>query len=536
VKWLMIFEGRPATRENDSTVKVETGTDFTFLTTTLKSQTMETTKIETLELIKAEVIENQELAPIRHYDLQIAEWAKELKAITISGIDDKENIKKVNELRLNSKRARIAVEKKRKEAKKRWIDLIDGEAERITKLLDPIETDAEALLEPINKEIQRQADEKKEKDAKILADRIARLVAIGMIFDGTNYILKSDDGDIGFTIDQIQEESEEDFENTFIIAQTEFDYQANKKAEAEAAAETARLDALYEAEQARIKLEDEQTRLAKEKEDFEAEKAALAKEKADLEAEKLKMQEPPRIVFTDPKSANEVKFNPIRKEELDHLKDIQVTDKENPIEFTVDFGLINGPDNSGDEIKEFVPEEDQIQQIDLKPNYMVGTGFKISPELQDVLSGEVTQNVPHEEVVFLPLVKSFKHPSFEPDQFKEIEESPLPKMELTSLTKENFWNDLYEKHPIIMKKFCDWIDEYKVRVDWSSYFKHFDNCGGFEEFKFHDLPIGLQIGVIIQFTMESRIMPLQLDCKDIYEIVNAIRFWFETAIPDYSEA
>lgn len=78
---------------------------------------------------------------------------------------------------------------------------------------------------------------------------------------------------------------------------------------------------------------------------------------------------------------------------------------------------------------------------------------------------------------------------------------------MESLTKENFWNAIQEQYPVEMKMFCDWIDEYKKRVQWNMLFKHLPGYSGgavgFKYPKYHDLPLAMQIGIFIQFTVES---------------------------------
>lgn len=76
------------------------------------------------------------------------------------------------------------------------------------------------------------------------------------------------------------------------------------------------------------------------------------------------------------------------------------------------------------------------------------------------------------------------------------------------LTKENFWNDIQEKHPKQMKVFCDWIDEYKKRTNWDFWMKKCitvdlenDNNKQLRIPKFHEIPIAMQIGIIMEFSM-----------------------------------
>lgn len=73
---------------------------------------------------------------------------------------------------------------------------------------------------------------------------------------------------------------------------------------------------------------------------------------------------------------------------------------------------------------------------------------------------------------------------------------------MDKLTKENFWNDLYAKHPSQMKNFCDWVDEYKRRIDWQKLFftPHATHA---RDIKYHDLPIAMQIGIFLQYVAEA---------------------------------
>jgi hypothetical protein len=73
------------------------------------------------------------------------------------------------------------------------------------------------------------------------------------------------------------------------------------------------------------------------------------------------------------------------------------------------------------------------------------------------------------------------------------------------LTKENFWNELQKKYPVEMKKFCDWVDEYKKRVEWETLFAV--HVRGYKDYKgatpkFHEIPVAMQIGIFFQFTTE----------------------------------
>lgn len=96
---------------------------------------------------------------------------------------------------------------------------------------------------------------------------------------------------------------------------------------------------------------------------------------------------------------------------------------------------------------------------------------------------------------------------------------------MESLTKQNFWNDLMEKYPDEVVKFCRWIDEYKDKHAWVLLFSG-------DQIKYHDLPIAMQIGIFTQYVIEYRektpnhsihILPMQFQMEDY---PNAIREWF----------
>lgn len=66
-----------------------------------------------------------------------------------------------------------------------------------------------------------------------------------------------------------------------------------------------------------------------------------------------------------------------------------------------------------------------------------------------------------------------------------------------SLTKENFWNRMMETYPVSCNNFCNWIDTYKVAVNWLELFNDGKAwAGGVTHApKFHDLPHAFQFGI-----------------------------------------
>lgn len=97
----------------------------------------------------------------------------------------------------------------------------------------------------------------------------------------------------------------------------------------------------------------------------------------------------------------------------------------------------------------------------------------------------------------------------------------LPK----SLTKENFWDEMMEKYPVAMKRFCDWIDEYKKRVHWEELFPFSKvRSGQPVRTKYHDLPVAMQIGIFMQFAYEQhRVFKIINDGDGIASITYLLR-------------
>ncbi|SRR5258706_7209943 len=99
---------------------------------------------------------------------------------------------------------------------------------------------------------------------------------------------------------------------------------------------------------------------------------------------------------------------------------------------------------------------------------------------------------------------------------------------MENLTKENFWDQLMEKYPEEMKRFCTWIDEYKKRVEWNGLF-----CSQYTDGekllvpKYHQIPIAMQFGIFLQFAKESWSNE-QIDGERAFreQSINFITSWF----------
>lgn len=70
-----------------------------------------------------------------------------------------------------------------------------------------------------------------------------------------------------------------------------------------------------------------------------------------------------------------------------------------------------------------------------------------------------------------------------------------------NLNKKDFWNGIIGQYPKAGKLFCNWIDDYKRAISWELYFV---NCTTeSHHIKFHDLPLDMQIGIIVRFFWEN---------------------------------
>ncbi len=71
---------------------------------------------------------------------------------------------------------------------------------------------------------------------------------------------------------------------------------------------------------------------------------------------------------------------------------------------------------------------------------------------------------------------------------------------MNNLNKENFWNEMYQKYPLAMKDFCEWVDQYTDQNNWKELFNSDSdwqdaNGKNAPAPKFHELPIAMQMGI-----------------------------------------
>lgn len=266
---------------------------------------------------------NQELKKFPITDAAIDAMRQEYMGLTVASVEDKEGYKKVRESRIAVKGKRCAIESERKilisDALK-FQQAINGEAKRITGLLEPIETYLEAEEDKYDKWVEEVKQAKEREEQERLQGRVAKLLGFGMTFDGNLYKR----GDI--LIPAILLKSMDDLKYTELLAQVKTDYDSEQFRIAEEArikkeeedriaaekAEAERKEQERKAEEDRLrKIEDE--KLAAERAEIErikkeqAEKEAAIKAAQDkIDAEKKAIEDQKRKEDEDKRHAEEI--------------------------------------------------------------------------------------------------------------------------------------------------------------------------------------------------------------------------------------
>ena len=99
---------------------------------------------------------------------------------------------------------------------------------------------------------------------------------------------------------------------------------------------------------------------------------------------------------------------------------------------------------------------------------------------------------------------------------------------MKNLTKENFWNEMHQKYPEQMKRFCAWIDKYKARVNWNILFNHQLYGKQYKHSKtsmkqipapkYHDLPLAMQMGIFMEFCGEYKLDECKAEIESVFNI------------------
>ncbi len=101
---------------------------------------------------------------------------------------------------------------------------------------------------------------------------------------------------------------------------------------------------------------------------------------------------------------------------------------------------------------------------------------------------------------------------------------------MKSLTRENFWDEVEVKQPKAFNDFADWIDAYKKKVEWDKIFQKTakPDKSRMETLKFHDLPIAIQMGIIIEYFLEVADLDIcGIDVETPNDLAKIVRMFFE---------
>ncbi len=137
-----------------------------------------------------ELIKN-ELQKYGVTDAAIAKLNADYMALTVKTPQDMAGYEVVKKARIDIKKRRVEVEKTRVQLKAESLEYgrrVDGEAKRITALLEPIETHLTAQEKIVDDEKARIKAEAEAKEAARIQARVDRIFAFGASFTGQNYI------------------------------------------------------------------------------------------------------------------------------------------------------------------------------------------------------------------------------------------------------------------------------------------------------------------------------------------------------------
>lgn len=222
----------------------------------------------------------------------IAEIEERSMELSISGVEDKKGLAMVHSARMEIKKLRVAVEKRRKELKADALEYgrrVDAKAKKFMDKLLPIEARLKGEEDRISAEKERIKREAEEARKRVVQGRVNKLQKLGADIE----------------VDLISDCSEEEFADILATAETEFEERkAREEEEARQRAE--------QAERERQEREAEQKRLAAERAELERMRAKQeAEEKARREAEEKRMAE------AHAKADAELKAQQKRQEELE---------------------------------------------------------------------------------------------------------------------------------------------------------------------------------------------------------------------------
>jgi len=223
-------------------------------------------------------------------DAAIEKMRKEYLPLKIVDIHDSAGIAQVHQARMEVKRTRVAVEKRRKELKRdalEWGRKVDAEAKRIFGLLEPIESHLKAEEEKVIREKERIKAEKERKEKERVDGIRQKISAIQGIILKAHAMNSGQIAELIKSLDTQDEPGEEEF--------AEFTEEARQVR----AKTLADLGGLYEAKVAQERAEEErrkeEARLEKLRKEREAEEHRLAEERRKLEEERARIEAERRV-------------------------------------------------------------------------------------------------------------------------------------------------------------------------------------------------------------------------------------------------
>jgi hypothetical protein len=108
---------------------------------------------------------------------------------------------------------------------------------------------------------------------------------------------------------------------------------------------------------------------------------------------------------------------------------------------------------------------------------------------------------------------------------------------METLTKENFWDEMSQKYPKVMKHFLNWIDGYKEDNEWRKLFNAYTHISNvLQAPKYHELPIAMQFGIFLEWYANSvrKLFPGSTYLPHFNEpklsittVISGLEYWFE---------
>lgn len=251
---------------------------------------------------------DNELKKFNLTDAAIDDLKSKYMPLTINGIVDKEGYKVVNEARKVVKKYRIDIDKRRKELNADALEYqrrINGEARRITALLEPIENHLALEEKKIDDEKERIRREKEIAEAARIQDRINKILSLNFRFNGVYYISNFVDDfteeEITITAIELKTFTDEAFEafvmNAAVIYQADNERKAaieiakkeqQQREEIERKAENERLEKQRKEQQEQAKaLQEQQAEIARQAKEIRLEKEQLEEIKRIEEEKKI---------------------------------------------------------------------------------------------------------------------------------------------------------------------------------------------------------------------------------------------------------